>query len=112
MPSLYEVWSNMHQLFLAVQNVYHTAQKWTGPSKVQFHPLKGRRMQSEERFSFSFHLMLFFSADDKNIPKGICLPMTIRPDIFTHFANKPIQFYIAIFILKETLYIINAKVNV
>lgn len=61
-------------------------------------------MQSEERFSFSFHLMLFFSADDKNIPKGICLPMTIRPDIFTHFANKPIQFYIAIFILKETIY--------
>lgn len=40
---------------------------------------QGRLMQTAERFSFSFHLIFFMII--KNIPKSICLPRTLRPDI-------------------------------
>lgn len=46
----------------------------TGPRSSQ-----GRLMQTAERFSFSFHLIFFMII--KNIPKSICLPRTLRPDI-------------------------------
>lgn len=89
-------------LFYRASNISNYAErlsysaKLAGPSQVQFYPLIRRRIQSAKRISFfSQHHFDFFSADDKNVSQGICLPMNSRPDIFILFADKPIQFYFA-----------------